>query len=74
MAPLGLLIAGPVADAIGVQSWYVIGGAACILIAVVGYFIPALMNIEDNHKQEEEMIPEALEKSGSEALSSIPGD
>jgi DHA3 family macrolide efflux protein-like MFS transporter len=74
MAPLGLIIAGPVADAIGVQSWYVIGGVACILLAVVGYFIPALMNIEDNHNHEEETIPEPSENPGSEALSSLPGD
>ena len=74
MAPLGLIIAGPVADAIGVQSWYVIGGVACILLAVVGYFIPALMNIEDNHKQNEGVIPEAVEKTGSETFVSLPGD
>jgi DHA3 family macrolide efflux protein-like MFS transporter len=74
MAPLGLIIAGPVADAIGVQSWYVIGGVACIVIAVTGYFIPALMNIEDNHNHKEETIPEAVEKPGSEVLSSLPGD
>ncbi|MES0360029.1 MAG: MFS transporter [Anaerolineales bacterium] len=74
MAPLGLIIAGPVADAIGVQSWYVIGGVACILLAVVGYFIPALMNIEDNQNHKAEIILEPVEKPGSEALSSLPGD
>ena len=74
MAPLGLIIAGPVADAIGVQSWYVIGGVACILIAVVGNFIPSLMNIEDNHKQKGETIPQPVEKSGSETFASLPGD
>ena len=74
MAPLGLIIAGPVADAIGVQSWYVIGGLACILIAVTGYFVPALMNIEDNHNHKAEIIPEAVEQPDSEALPSLPGD
>ena len=74
MAPLGLIIAGPVADAIGVQSWYVIGGLACVLMAVVGYFIPAVMNIEDNHKQKEEAIREPVEESGMHALLSPPGD
>ena len=53
MAPLGLIVAGPVADTIGVQSWYVIGGVTCIFLAVVGYSLPALMNIEDNHRNGE---------------------
>ena len=74
MAPLGLLIAGPVADAVGVRSWYVIGGVACILIAVVGYFIPALMNIEENNNHKEQIAPEVGEASGSEAVLSLPGD
>ena len=68
MAPLGLVIAGPVADAIGVQSWYVIGGIACIVMAVVGYSIPALMNIEDNHRQKAEEVIEPVEEVGSEAV------
>ena len=63
MAPLGLIIAGPVADAIGVQSWYVIGGIASILMAVTSFSLPAVMNIEDNHREtaaadlEQEEIP-----------------
>jgi DHA3 family macrolide efflux protein-like MFS transporter len=68
MAPLGLVIAGPVADAIGVQSWYMIGGIACIVMAVVGYSIPALMNIEDNHRQKAEEVIEPVEEVGSEAV------
>lgn len=68
MAPLGLIIAGPVADAIGVQSWYVIGGLACILMAVVGYSIPAVMNIEDNHRKAGEQVQEQVETVDSEVL------
>jgi len=50
MAPLGLIIAGPVADLLGVQSWYLIGGCTCILVGVSGYFLPVLMNIEENRE------------------------
>jgi DHA3 family macrolide efflux protein-like MFS transporter len=46
MTPFSLLVAGPVADALGVQVWYVIGGVACALMGVAGFFIPALINIE----------------------------
>ena len=46
MAPLGLMIAGPVADRAGIQAWFLLGGLLCILMAVTGLFIPAVMNIE----------------------------
>jgi DHA3 family macrolide efflux protein-like MFS transporter len=51
MSPLGLIIAGPVADYMGVQSWFIIGGVVCALMGVVGYFIPAVMTFEDGRKQ-----------------------
>lgn len=66
MAPLGLIVAGPVADSIGVQSWYVIGGLACILMAVVGYSIPAVMNIEENHRKSGESVLEQVETPAPE--------
>jgi DHA3 family macrolide efflux protein-like MFS transporter len=47
MSPLGLSIAGPVADAVGVRVWYVAGGIACMLMGVIAFFIPAVMHIED---------------------------
>jgi DHA3 family macrolide efflux protein-like MFS transporter len=47
MMPMGLLVAGPVADALGVQTWYVIGGIATTLIGLVAFFVPAIMHIED---------------------------
>lgn len=46
MSPLGLAIAGPVADAIGVRAWYFIAGGVGLAMGIAGYFIPALMNIE----------------------------
>ncbi len=47
MAPLGLAIGGPVADTFGVQSWYIVGGVVCLLIGLVCFFIPAVVNLED---------------------------
>lgn len=46
MTPLSLLVAGPVADALGVQAWYVIGGVLCVAIGIGALFVPALMTIE----------------------------
>jgi DHA3 family macrolide efflux protein-like MFS transporter len=48
MMPLSLLIAGPVADWLGVRVWYFIGGVICIIVTVIAMFIPAIMNIEQN--------------------------
>ena len=46
MAPVGLAIAGPVADIIGAMAWFVIGGVTLTLMGVLGFFIPAIMNLE----------------------------
>jgi MFS transporter, DHA3 family, macrolide efflux protein len=46
MAPIGLMIAGPVTDLIGVQAWFLVGGVMCVLMALAGFFIPAVMNME----------------------------
>jgi DHA3 family macrolide efflux protein-like MFS transporter len=50
MMPLSLLIAGPISDRFSIRFWYVFGGAICILMTIAATFIPAIMNIEDNHK------------------------
>jgi len=39
-SPLGLIIAGPVADATNNQLWFIIGGAATILTGMVAFFVP----------------------------------
>ena len=57
MMPLSLLIAGPVADALGVRVWYVVGGLACAAIGVLAFALPAIMNVEQNgHDQTESGI------------------
>lgn len=47
MSPLGLAIAGPIADALGVQIWFLIGGVATVIMGAGSFFIPAIMRIED---------------------------
>jgi DHA3 family macrolide efflux protein-like MFS transporter len=46
MTPLGLAIAGPVADAVGVRPIFSFCGGAVLLLAVAGFFSRDLMNIE----------------------------
>jgi DHA3 family macrolide efflux protein-like MFS transporter len=47
MSPLGLIIAGPIADKLGVQTWFRIGGVVTIAMGIIGAFIPAIMHFED---------------------------
>jgi DHA3 family macrolide efflux protein-like MFS transporter len=47
MSPLGMLVAGPVADAMGVQGWYTLTGGAVALMACGAFLIPALMKLEE---------------------------
>jgi len=53
--PVGLLIAGPVADWIGIQSWFILGGIVMGLSGVVGFLTPAMRDIE-NQRQEIDQI------------------
>lgn len=61
MMPLGLIVAGPLADIIGVRAWFLGGGLITVLVGLAGFFIPALMNIEsdreDNPQAGEEDSP-----------------
>lgn len=41
--PLGLLIAGPVAEAIGVAAWFAVTGVACVIIAGAAWVVERRM-------------------------------
>ncbi|NTW09374.1 MAG: MFS transporter, partial [Anaerolineaceae bacterium] len=47
MIPLSMLIAAPIAEWIGVQAWYIIGGGATILLGVGSMMNRSIMHIED---------------------------
>lgn len=48
MAPIGMLIAGPVADRYGIQLWYLVSTISVLAMSVVMFATPAMMNIEDH--------------------------
>jgi len=48
--PLGLAIAGPVGDALGVQPWFLMAGIVTTAMGVGAFFVPAIMHLEDSHK------------------------
>jgi len=49
-SPLGLVIAGPVTDFIGLTTWYLVAGVACILMGVLLFFVPDVVHIEEQAK------------------------
>jgi DHA3 family macrolide efflux protein-like MFS transporter len=57
MMPLSLAIAGPVAEAAGVQPWYLFGGLVFSLCGVAGFFIPAVVHIEEMGAPPPETVP-----------------
>jgi MFS family permease len=48
MDPIGLVIAGPASDALGVRSIYFLSAVAMIILGVGAFFVPSIMNVEDS--------------------------
>jgi DHA3 family macrolide efflux protein-like MFS transporter len=53
MSPVGLAIAGPIADTFGERIWFNIGGLMFIILGVASFMSPTIMNVEEegaNHR------------------------
>jgi DHA3 family macrolide efflux protein-like MFS transporter len=46
MAPIGLAVAGPLAEVIGVRAWFLAGGVVIILMSAAAYFVPSVRTLE----------------------------
>jgi DHA3 family macrolide efflux protein-like MFS transporter len=46
MTPIGLLLATPVADILGVRAWYLAGGLVCAAMAAAAFFVRPITQIE----------------------------
>lgn len=57
MTPIGLLIAGPLSDAFGIQIWFIVGGLLCAAMGLAGFFIPSVMNIEAGRPERMQPVP-----------------
>ena len=57
ISPIGLLIAGPLSDSIGIRAWYWFAGICTILMAISGFLIPTVMTVETNHNEMQPSIP-----------------
>ncbi len=50
-SPLGLVIAGPATDLIGLKTWYLVAGVICILMGSLLFFVPDVTRIEERSFQ-----------------------
>ena len=46
MSAIGLAIAGPTVDRVGVRFWFLMGGIVTTILGIVPFFIPVIMEVE----------------------------
>jgi len=49
-APVGMFIAGPIAEIIGVSNWMIIAGVLMIFIGIMSYVITKEFDINRSHE------------------------
>jgi DHA3 family macrolide efflux protein-like MFS transporter len=55
-SPLGLSMAGPISDRLGLQVWYLVAGVLGIAATAVFLLVPAARDIEENANGNEKMV------------------
>lgn len=68
MSPIGLIIAGPVADLLGIRSWFIFGGGVTLLMGIAGFFMPLLLTLEDSTALGQSPAPMETAVTGSPPL------
>ena len=68
MSPLGLAVAGPVADWLGVQSWFIIGGIASVIVAIVIARLPVIRDMEDGIPTQELKVENTQDAAQADGL------
>ena len=56
VSPIALMIAGPVADALGIQLWFLIAGISCLVMGILGFFSSDVMVMENNNTKDSEQV------------------
>jgi MFS transporter, DHA3 family, macrolide efflux protein len=51
MMPLGMLLAAPISDWLGIQAWFVAAGVVTAGMGIAGFFIPAVLRMEEDMQQ-----------------------
>jgi DHA3 family macrolide efflux protein-like MFS transporter len=59
MAPLGLILAGPLADRFGVPFWFILAGGMTLLMAGFGFLSPTVLGIENGRSAQAQPLEES---------------
>jgi hypothetical protein len=57
---LGLMVAGPLVDLVGVRFWFILGSIFVLLRGPAGFLIPAIVNMEDQPPGHRMIAPEKV--------------
>jgi len=59
VSPLALIVAGPFADAFGIQSWFLVAGVSCTVMGIAGLFSSEVMQMENKMAEKvQNVVPE----------------
>jgi DHA3 family macrolide efflux protein-like MFS transporter len=50
-SPVGLALAGPITDLLGLQIWYLVAGSICIAQGIAFFFVPSVVRIEEHGEE-----------------------
>lgn len=56
VSPIALMIAGPFADAFGIQLWFLIAGISCTLMGILGFLSSDVMTMENKSKEQAQHV------------------
>ena len=57
MVPLGMALAAPVVDALGIRTLYIAVGVVPMVLGAASLFVPTIMHLEDNNRGNEVGMP-----------------
>ena len=58
MSPISMIVAAPVADWLGLRTWFLIAGVTCMVMGVAGCFIRPLVMLEENGNHQDSGVVE----------------
>jgi DHA3 family macrolide efflux protein-like MFS transporter len=73
VAPLGLLVAGPVVDRFGVQIWFLLGGLTCVAMGIASLFIPEVVNLGADRQRSDASAPISVSEAGVNEVKVVDG-
>jgi len=68
MSPLSLALAGPIADLLGIQFWYLLGGLTMVAAGSIAFFVPAIIRVEEEQRTRDiAAVPAGIEVEADQA-------